>query len=287
MMKTTGYAIFIVFSFVVGNVAAVPRYGALTQQICDSGVRPIEPSCSSLGQCQDMSLPGRPTAEKEAISNKAWSGTRKDLDAIVAKAEEKEMYGFENNKHLGRNATMLIPASYDEMLRELKHGNSSKWKVEPNDGYHAPDAKRGDNLWTAKQKSGKGEIVKYTNKDGGEVVYNLKTGQIVMDGKMGTKNFEAEYKDGLLKMLRHKKLDVDPHNKDKNEYDRFSKDGDQYKYVGILYARDPDDPDRYYIIDGQTGMPMDAKQVAEFPTTLSDMWKDMGLACVRNDAEYG
>ena len=285
MMKTICHMIFIIVSFVVGNVVAVPRYSALTQQIGDSGVRPIGLSCSSLGQDQVTSLSREPTAKKEAIYKKAWSGTLKDLDAIVAKAEEKEMYGFENTKHLGRNATMLVPASFDEMLRELKHGNRSEWKVEFDDGYHAPDAKRGDNLWTAKKKSGKGEIVKYTNKDGGEVVYNLKTGQIVMDEKMGSKNFEPEYKGGLLKMLRHKELDVDPHNKEKKEYDRFSKDGDQYKYVGILYERDPNNPDLYYIIDGQTGMPMDDRQVTEFPTTLSDMWKEMGLACVRNDAE--
>ena len=180
---------------------------------------------------------------------------------------------------------MLVPASFDEMLQELAHGNDLGWKVETSDGYHAPDAKRGDSLWAARQKSGKGEIVKFTNSEGGEVVYNLKTGRIVKDEKMGTKNFEPEYKRGLLKMLRHKTKDVDPHNENKEADDRFSKDGDQYKYVGILYERDPDNPNKYYIIDGQTGLPMTSQQAAEMPTTLSDMWKDMGLVCVKNDAK--
>ena len=178
----------------------------------------------------------------------AWSGTKKDLESVVLKAERE--YGFEDTKQLGRNATM-----------------------------------RGDGLWTANKNSGKGEIIKYTNSEGGEVVYNLKTGRAVTDEKMGTKNLEPEYKNGLPKMLRHKKVDVDPHNEDKEDGDRFSKDGDQYKYVGILYERDPNDPDKYYIIDGQTGMPMDAKRVEYLPTTLSDMWRDMGLVCVKNDAK--
>ena len=213
----------------------------------------------------------------------AWSGTKKDLESVVLKAERE--YGFEDTKQLGRNATMLVPSSFDEMLKELRCGNPSGWKVEPKDGYHAPNAKRGDGLWTANKNSGKGEIIKYTNSEGGEVVYNLKTGRVVTDEKMGTKNLEPEYKNGLLKMLRHKKVDVDPHNEDKEDGDRFSKDGDQYKYVGILYERDPNDPDKYYIIDGQTGMPMDAKRVEYLPTTLSDMWRDMGLVCVKNDAK--
>ena len=241
------------------------------------------PAAPMSGQSPSYVPRGNGSSAKNGKNQNVWLGSRTDLESVAKAAERK--YGFEDSKHLGRNATMLVPASFDEMLLELADSNDLGWKVEPADGYHAPDAERGDSLWTARQKSGKGEIVKFTNGEGGEVVYNLKTGRIVKDEKMGTRNLEPEYKEGLLKMLRHKTKDVDPHNEDKEPNDSFSRDGDQYKYVGILYARDPNNPDKYYIIDGQTGMPMDAKRVEYFPTTLSEMWKDMGLVCVKNDAE--
>ena len=277
--NATRYVGIVVLSCLLSSLAfpmTGARYSAKTPQIGHSDARHTRSGSSSRGD-------DNAAATKGASYNSAWSGTRKDIEAAVRNAEQN--YGFESTKHLGRNATMLVPATFDEMLSELKHSNNAGWKVEPSDGYHAPDAKRGDGIWTANQKSGKGEIVKYTNKSGGEVVYNLKSGQIVADEKLGTKNFEPEYKDGFWEMWRHKGLDVDPHNEDKDDVDRYSKDGDQYKYVGILYERDPNNPDKYYIIDGQTGLPMTPQQVAEMPTTLSDMWKVMGLSCVSNDAE--
>ena len=45
-----------------------------------------------------------------------------------------------------------------------------------------------------------------------------------------------------------------------------------------------DSDGRFYIIDGQTGKRMTKKQVEDFPTTFSDMWKDKGLVCVESDA---
>lgn len=205
----------------------------------------------------------------------AWFGTKKDIEAVIARA--KELFGFENTKHLGRNATMLVPATLWEMKNEInKYGNPSEWKRERMDGAHAPNAKREDNPLEMWKKSNRGDIEKYTNKDGGEVVYDARTGKIVTDEKMGTYNFEAAYNDGLLEGIRHYFLDMRTHAK---------VGGDQYKYVGILYERDPCNPDKYYIIDGQTGLPMLPQRVSGMPTTISDMWKGKGFMCVVDDAK--
>ena len=283
-MKLSFAAVLSVVLFAVGN-HVVASEGSVQYKPGNGKFyyRPYCPVMPVSGQSTSYAPRGKDGNSRNGQVKNAWSGSREELEAIAKAAERK--YGFENSKHLGRNATMLVPASFDEMLQELAHGNELGWKVETSDGYHAPNAKRGDSLWTARQKSGKGEIVKFTNGEGGEVVYNLRTGRIVKDEKMGTRNFEPEYKGGLLKMLRHKTKDVDPHNENKKADDRFSKDGDQYKYVGILYERDPDNPNKYYIIDGQTGLPMTSQQAAEMPTTLSDMWRDMGLVCVENDSK--
>ena len=47
--------------------------------------------------------------------------------------------------------------------------------------------------------------------------------------------------------------------------DPYARDGDQYKYVGILYERDPNNPDRFYLVDGQTGKRLTKRQAEEFP----------------------
>ena len=137
---------------------------------------------------------------------------------------------------------------------------------------------------------------KYTNLNGDEVVYDKESGKIILDEKMGTKNFGKSYEwigvlvqnaakklgkyydaatilRGILKYIHpdHNEYDVKPHEKN-----------NQYKYAGILFESDSDG--RFYIIDGQTGKRMTKKQVEDFPTTFSDMWKDKGLVCVESDA---
>lgn len=205
---------------------------------------------------------------RDVLYKNAWSGTKKDLEAIVEKAKQK--YGFENSKHLGRNATMPVPATLRGMKDEIgKYGNDVGWDGPKTwDGWHNQSARKEDGWAKAAWNSVNSGVEKYVNKFGDEVVYDIKTGKIVMDGHMGTKNLSAEHKGS------HAGLDVAPHRA-----------SDDYKYVGILYERDPNNPDKFYIINGQTGLPMTPQQVAEMPTTLSDMWKDMGLACVENDAE--
>ena len=211
---------------------------------------------------------------KDEANKKAWSGTKKDLEAIVEKAEK--MYGFENSKHLGRNATMLVPATKQEMEWAINHGE--EWERYGWDGEH--QGKEGHNT-------------KYINRrTGSEAVYNDATGMIVTNEKLGTRNlgepgetFKPSTWIAITPWGGHNKLDMRPHGEKVDPSDKLSRDGDQYKYVGILYKRDPDNPDKFYVIDGQTGLPMTPQQAAEMPTTLSDMWKDMGLVCVKNDAE--
>lgn len=205
--------------------------------------------------------------KQDALSCKGeWTGTQADLELIIAKA--KENYGFEESKHLGRNATMPVPATLKEMEKEIKkYGNKDGWDGPKMwDGWHNPDAKKEDGWGEAALNSINSGVEKYVNKFGDEVVYDKETGKILSDRHMGTKNFSVENEGS------HKNLDVNPHRAN-----------DDYKYVGILYERDSHNPDRYYIIDGQTGKRMTYKQVEEFPTTLSDMWKDKGLMCVAED----
>lgn len=70
----------------------------------------------------------------------------------------------------------------------------------------------------------------------------------------------------------HQTLDMDTNDTKAIPGNSFTRDGDQYKYVGILYERDKNDPNKFYIINGQTGEKMTAKQAYEFAATISDMW---------------
>ena len=203
---------------------------------------------------------------QNSVYQNAWSGSRQDLDVIVKKAEQE--YGFESSKHLGRNATMLIPATLREMRKEIDlYGNADGWGREDLDLLHQPDKFSHSNV---KYTTLQGDSNKQDNdRIGGEVVYNEITGEIVADEYMGTRNFFPLYRSFNT---GHISKDMWQHVK-----------ANQYKYVGILYERDPNNPDKYYIIDGQTGLPMTPQEVAEMPTTLSDMWKGMGLVCVASD----
>lgn len=212
-----------------------------------------------------------------------WSGSLNDLKALVDRAKQK--YGFENTKHQGRNATMLIPANQREMNRILESGDVStgswlKGNVFNRDswpalgtGYHANNAERTDGAFQAiKNTIGSGVnkyIVRNGDFRGAEVVYDKRTGKIVKNWRMGTRNFAyVTDPEG-----DHGELDVDTHRRNS-----------QYKYVGILFETDPSDPNKYYIVNGQTGKRMTWREAEDFPTTLSDEWKEMGLVCVAEDA---
>ncbi len=206
-----------------------------------------------------------------------WSGSREDLERLVAEA--RKQYGFEASKHKGRNAMMLIPATLDELWREIADGNMAEWHEEVKDIAHqeksvAVVVRNYANLYPfVNWQSGPDENVKYTAPDGREVVYNRATRRVVTSQLLGTKNFAADY--GFTgHPIDHFFYDMMTHWEDGN-----------YKYVGILYETDPNNPGKYYIVDGQTGRRMTNRQAEEFPTTLTDMWKEMGLMCVPEDAE--
>ena len=135
------------------------------------------------------------------------------------------------------------------------------------------------------------ENVKITMSGGREAVYNLGTGKIVMNEKLGTQNFGER---GVVSSVygNHKKKDIDPNNTKAIAGNQFTRDGDQYKYVGILYERDKNDPNKFYIINGQTGEKMTAKQAYEFAATISDMWvnenhKQSVIDQLRNPQVFG
>ena len=238
----------------------------------------------------------------ENDSPEIWSGSWEDLQIISGQVEAK--FEFETRKHLGRNIASLVPSSLQQMKEHIQGGGQWGRYVfdayhEPKDAYH--ELKLLINpidaiLMDLIAKTVGGRVEKYTNLNGDEVVYDKESGKIILDEKMGTKNFGKSYEwigvlvqnaakklgkyydaatilRGILKYIHpdHDEYDVKPH-----------KENDQYKYAGILFESDSDG--RFYIIDGQTGKRMTKKQVEDFPTTFSDMWKDKGLVCVESDA---
>ena len=271
----------------------------------------------------------------ENDSPEIWSGSWEDLQVVAKRVEEE--FSFETTKHKGRDIASLKPASKQEMEKHISNGNYQEWSAYIFDSYHEPSDTVDDVLMevlgsyymskdvstgTKEEKRVsammkftneinkalkflKNKVVKYTNPDGGEVVYDKETGKIILNSRLGTKNFGKSYEWIGVKIQEYLKtqdwfkytpqgmslkveaaiirevgkyipgdhflLDVVPHEKD-----------NQYKYVGILFESDLDG--RFYIIDGQTGKRMTKNQVEDFPTTFSDMWKDKGLVCVESDA---
>ena len=160
---------------------------------------------------------------------------------------------------------MLVPATLSEMEWEINSaGNPARWNKTILDGYHHPDANADCNMFWAAYWSFFDTIEKYVNPSGGEAVYDKKTHKIVTDFHLGTKNYGGN----LLES--HPILDIFPHGGDAD-----------YKYVGILYVHNTSG--MYHIVDGQSGKYMSRRQVAEFPTTMSDMWKNSGPVCVASD----
>ena len=271
----------------------------------------------------------------ENDSPEIWSGSWEDLQAVAKRVKEK--FSFETTKHKSRDIASLKPASKQEMEKHISNGNYQEWSAYIFDSYHEPSDTVDDVLMevlgsyymskdvstgTKEEKRVsammkftneinkalkflKNKVFKYTNPDGGEVVYDKETGKIILNSRLGTKNFGKSYEWIGVKIQEYLKtqdwfkytpqgmslkveaaiirevgkyipgdhflLDVVPHEKD-----------NQYKYAGILFESDSDG--RFYIVDGQTGKRMTKKQVEDFPTTFSDMWKDKGLVCVESDA---
>ena len=278
-MKKVGMLAIFIVAF-VATLPAVPRYSAPVAQVGDSST--IK---SAEAATQNPCAPALERIKQDALSCKdEWSGSLDDLKAMVDRAKQK--YGFENTKHQGRNATMLIPANQREMNRILESGDVStgRW-LEGNvfnkdswpalgTGYHAHGAERTDGeLRAIKNTMGSG-VKKFIVRDGdfrgAEVVYDKGTGKIVKNWRMGTRNF-AYITDPEGD---HDELDVDTH-----------RSNSQYKYVGILFETDLSNPNKYYIVNGQTGRRMTWREAEDFPTTLSDEWKDIGLVCAADDSK--
>ena len=218
--------------------------------------------------------------------NKELSVSKADLREFAELIEEE--FSFEYDSHFGRNIAALLPFSLNEMIYELDNGNPNGYGIMLWDQHHQENGKntffkvRKGNWVTitdpSKQISALNEMkkkgiknVKFVNTQGAEVVYDLKTGEIDKSGLMGTSN-KGETGAYSATFGNHKKKDMNPHETKAIPGNSFTRDGDQYKYVGILYERDKIYPDKYYIINGQTGERMTAKQAYEFPTTISDMW---------------
>ena len=275
-MIKVGMLAIVIVAF-VATMPAVPRYSASVTQVGDS---PAMESAESAAQ--NPSAPVLQRIKQDALSCKdEWSGRLSDLKALVDRAKQK--YGFEGSKHMGRNATIIVPANLEEMNRFKSRKDKAlggwwselgniHWKA-LGDGYHAKEATKDDRFKDAVVRTIIGSGVdKYIVVDGefkgAEVVYDKDTGDIVKDWRMGTRNFSY-----IVDGVDHDEVDVKTHQ-----------NNPEYKYVGILVETDPSDPNKYYIVNGQTGKRMTWREAEDFPSTLSDEWKDMGLACVPDDA---
>lgn len=268
---------------------------------------------------------------------KEWSGSKDDLRELASIM--KKEYSDEAESNFGRDVASLKPFSLKEMIYELINGNPNGWEVHVWDKFHQDNCKsnfRVSNIsdpekileFIAKQiqKGDKNLNIKFVRDDtGDEVVYNLKTGEIIKNEKMGTFNksslakqqyennvqlaqkayeeWQQEHpilskipviaggvkagvgvfqikeeinasKANVAYIGEHQTLDIDPNNTKAIPGNPFTRKGDKYKYVGILYKRDENNPDKYYIINGQTGKRMTAEQVYEFAATVSDMYVD-------------
>ncbi len=263
------------------NVNAKNQYSEWVQKNASNLIEPMVADDTARNSGAPMLL----RIKESALSCKdEWSGSLDDLKAMVDRAKQK--YGFENTKHQGRNATMLIPANQREMNRILESGDVStgRW-LEGNvfnkdswpalgTGYHAHGAERTDGELRAIKNTMRSGVKKFIVRDGdfrgAEVVYDKGTGKIVKNWRMGTRNF-AYITDPEGD---HDELDVDTH-----------RSNSQYKYVGILFETDLSNPNKYYIVNGQTGRRMTWREAEDFPTTLSDEWRNLGLACVVDDAK--
>lgn len=238
-------------------------------------------------------------ALKEALryNNKSSPNYDPNKELSVSKADLRELaelmkeeFSFEHDSHFGRNIAALLPFSLDEMIYELKIGNPNGFYIFLWDQYHQDNKENTFGIDTVKEghwvkiedpydqllqlhkmKEEGIKNVKFVNTQGDEVVYNLQTGKIDKSEKMGTSN-KGETGAYSAVFGNHKKLDMDTHDTKAIPGNSFTRDGDKYKYVGILYERDKIYPDKYYIINGQTGEIMTAKQAYEFPTTISDIW---------------
>ena len=213
--------------------------------------------------------------ETQQKGDEVWSGTWDDLKQIQREAWNN--YGhFESLTHLGRDAVELKPYSLLDYFLESNGKNHDQWNKisDPNlfDGFHQPG--EGHPIMKSSLVNSKAEHVKFNNSSGGEVAYDLATGRIVLNELLGTKNFG---KDGAISATvgPHEAYDIRPNNERSN----------QYKYAGILYEikTDANNQYRYYIVDGQTRKRMTNRQAHEFPTTLTDMWKEKGRQCVSDD----
>ena len=260
-----------------GEVAAPVANGPIIGRVVEHGGEDAVNSNGSTALSNVTPNPSAPVLQRikqDALSCKdEWSGSLDDLKTLVDRAKQK--YGRESTKHMGRNATMIVPANLGEMKKWLERedyrlGNFVYTRL---DGFHAKSAEKDDGYPGATMNILRGSgVEKYQVEKGpfkgAEAVYDKKTGEIVKDWRMGTRNY-SYVMDG-----NHTELDVDTHEKNP-----------EYKYVGILVETDPSDPNKYYIVNGQTGKRMTWREAEDFPTTLSDEWKDIGLACVADDAK--
>ena len=139
----------------------------------------------------------------ENDSPEIWSGSWEDLKAISALVRDK--FPFELTKHLGRDIAELKPVSRREMEKQISNGNSQGWSSYIFDSYHEPSdvddmlmdvlgyyMSKDVSIGTQEEKRVramikfgseinkalkflKGKVEKFTNPNGGEVVYDKET----------------------------------------------------------------------------------------------------------------
>lgn len=198
--------------------------------------------------------PFRPIQPDEGI----WSGSWEDV-LRVAEQCARENAGAAGTD-AGRNVLNLVPYSELEFRKGsegARAGNPDrKWHC-VSDLYHQ-DIPDGPGSKLAKCFVLWGLVGlhdKWTLDDGSEGVYDRRTHTIVVDGNLGTYNRGR----GLM----HWPKDVWPWE------DNPKDDSRKMMYVGIVWKTDERTPNRYYIVDANTGEPLTRKEVREAPLSIN------------------
>jgi hypothetical protein len=197
-----------------------------------------------------------------------WSGSWEDVVRVAEQCARENAVAAGTDA--GRNVLNLVP--YSEL--EFRKNSEGARAGEPGESWHCfADAYHqgipGDiitkfvvcrvlesafgihpkNKWTMDR----GDVGR------SEGVYNSRTHSIVVDGNLGTFN--------KGKGWRHWPEDV------WSWEDNPKDDSRKMMYVGIVWKTDERNPNRYYIVDANTGEPLTRKEVREAPLSINRLFE--------------
>lgn len=200
-----------------------------------------------------------PLFHEEKSPNSTWSGSWEDVLAVAEQWESDK--SIEASTFAGVNVLNLIPYEAKELSKNNK-ANKEKTFIKQRQGFG--DAYHQGHPGGVVEKVILSRLFhindKWVSEDGSEVVFNERTGQIVLDGNLGTFN---RVPGGVFTFFQHKNQDMDPWNASRK------KDIEKMMYVGMVYKSDEQDPNLFYFVDANTGQPLTRAEVQDSPATIN------------------